>query len=68
MADILGLDPRTIDESTAMDGIEAWDSFNHLQLCLALEQEFGMTLSVDEMEAMVSYLDIVDTVQSKVSH
>ncbi len=66
MADILELDPTAIDESTAMDGVSAWDSFNHLNLCLAMEQEFSITFDVDEMESMVSFYDICQIIQAKI--
>lgn len=65
MADILDLNPASIDESTSMDSVDGWDSFNHLTLCLAMEQEFGIVLEVDEMESMTSYYDICQIIQVK---
>lgn len=65
MADILELDPNTIDDSTGMDTVDAWDSLNHLNLCLALEQEFDLSFEVHEMEAMVSFYDIQAIIQEK---
>ncbi|MBF0271841.1 MAG: acyl carrier protein [Magnetococcales bacterium] len=65
MADLLNLNPARIDDSTAMEEVDGWDSFNHLNLCLALEQEFGVTLEVDEMESMTSFYDICQIIQSK---
>ncbi|MBF0339975.1 MAG: acyl carrier protein [Magnetococcales bacterium] len=65
MADFLNLDPERIDDSTAIENVAGWDSFNHLNLCLALEQEFSVTLDVAEMEAMTSYYDILQTIQAK---
>jgi acyl carrier protein len=65
MADVLDLDPDSIDESTEMDAIESWDSLNHIQLCLSLEQEFQISLLVSEIESMLSYPDIVQVLQGK---
>ncbi|MBF0627942.1 MAG: acyl carrier protein [Magnetococcales bacterium] len=65
MADFLNLDPLRIDDATAMESVEGWDSFNHLNLCLALEQEFGITLAVDEMEGMTSFYDICQIIQAR---
>jgi acyl carrier protein len=67
MGDLLNLDPARIDDNTAMETVDGWDSFNHLNLCLALEQEFGITLEVDEMEAMTSYYDICQIILTKSS-
>lgn len=43
---------NTIDETSSPDTIETWDSLQHLQLILALEEEFGVQFSVDEITAM----------------
>lgn len=65
MADILNLNPTSIDESTAMDCVESWDSLNHIQLCLSLEQEFQISLGVSEIESMLSYPEILQVIQEK---
>ena len=59
MADILDLDPQSIDGSSAMDTIESWDSLTHINLCLSLEQDFGVSFTVSDMEMMLSYDDIL---------
>jgi len=65
MADILGVDPDAIDGATSMQDIESWDSANHISLCLGLEEAFQIQLDVSDMEAMVSYDDILHIVTSK---
>lgn len=65
MADLLRLDAATIDESTGMDNTEAWDSANHISMMLALEDEFGISFDVAEIESMTSYFDVVQTVTAK---
>ena len=65
MADVLDLDPRAIDGHTAKDTIESWDSLTHINLCLNLEQDFQVALTVSEMEAMLSYADILRVLREK---
>ena len=65
MADVLDLDPRSIDGGTAMDSVESWDSLTHINLCLGLEQDFQVSFTVPEMEAMLSYEDIVRVLAEK---
>lgn len=65
MADVLSMDVKSIDDDTAMDNTATWDSLAHLNLCLALEQEFGIALEVDEMETMISFYDIIQVLQAK---
>lgn len=65
MADVLDLDPQSIRDETSVDNTARWDSANHIQLVLALEQEFSISFDVTEMESMLSFLDIVQTMQAK---
>jgi acyl carrier protein len=65
MADILSLDFDRIDGSTLKDNTATWDSLNHINLVVALEQEFGLSFDLQEIESMCSYDDIVQVVDSK---
>lgn len=65
MADVLDLDANAIADETSMENSQKWDSANHIQLVLALEEEFSISFDVTEIESMVSYFDIVHVVQSK---
>jgi acyl carrier protein len=65
MADVLDLDPQAIDGRTAMDTIESWDSLTHINLCLNLEQDFQIAFTVTEIEAMLSYGDILRVLREK---
>jgi acyl carrier protein len=44
-------------EMTAKD-VGAWDSFNHLNLVLALEERFNIKFSTQEMAAMAKVGDL----------
>jgi acyl carrier protein len=65
MSDVLDLDPARIDSGSRMQTIDTWDSLAHINLCLGLEQEFSVSLSVPEIEAMQSYPDIVHILAGK---
>jgi len=65
MADVLGVDASTIDESSSRDTLDTWDSANHIGLVLALETEFGVTFEVDEIESMFSFRDVVAVLERK---
>lgn len=66
MSDILNIPEEMITEDTDSDNTEGWDSANHIQLIIALEEEFSISFDVKEFEAMLSYMDILDMVQSKI--
>jgi len=65
MADIFHLDASAIDEQTAMDNTQAWDSANHISLVLALEEEFSIAFDVAEIESMTSFFDVVQAVSAR---
>jgi acyl carrier protein len=47
---------------TARD-VQEWDSFNHINLIVALEEEFGMTFTTDEIAGMSNVGDLVKILQ-----
>lgn len=65
MSDIFDLHTGTINESTSTDNTAAWDSLHHINLVLALEQEFDVSLDVDEIEAMATFRDILKVLKGK---
>jgi acyl carrier protein len=65
MADILELDPKSIDTSTSKDNTSSWDSLGHINLIVGLEQEFQVSFDVSEIESMVSFSDVLDALERK---
>jgi acyl carrier protein len=55
IATILQLDVKNVREDSSVDTLENWDSVNHLNLILALEEEFNVTLPEDEIANLSSY-------------
>lgn len=67
MADVLGLEPAQINDDTSTTNTPTWDSANHIQLVVALEQEFNVSFDVDEFESMLTFPDVVQALQAKLS-
>ena len=65
IADVLALDAKAIDEFTVKDSTASWDSLNHINLIVALEQEFQVSFDVSEIESMQSYSEILETLARK---
>jgi acyl carrier protein len=65
IADVLDIDSVAVHGGMSMDTVEAWSSLTHITLCLSLEQDFDVSFTVDEMESMVSYDDIVRVLSAK---
>jgi acyl carrier protein len=55
MATMLNVDVSTINEDSSMDTLPSWDSLRHMNLVLALEEEFKVTIPDDEAGNITSY-------------
>ena len=64
---MLDIDPATIDEQTSTDTVSKWDSVRHMNLIIALEESFGITIPDDEVANLTSYPIIKATVEELVS-
>jgi len=65
VADIFDVDVNAVSLASSPDTIESWDSMQHLNLVLALEQTFGVTFVPEEIETMTTVGRIVDVVDAK---
>ena len=55
LADVFGVDVSMIDGNASVDSIEKWDSLNHLNLVLALEEQFSVSLTEEQIVEMMNY-------------
>ena len=51
-ADILQLPADQISSESSPENVSSWDSVRHLDLVLALEQEFGLQFEPEEIDQM----------------
>jgi len=59
VSDVLGEPLDRISGSSSPDSIEKWDSLNHMTLVLALEEEFGVQFTDDQIMKLLSVDAIV---------
>lgn len=58
----LGLPESSVTATTDSNDVDKWDSLGHLQICMALEAEFGVSpglteiAELDSVPAIVNYL------------
>jgi len=55
MSDVFEVPIIEINEESSQDNVDAWDSIKHLNLVVALEEEFGITIPVEEVGNMISF-------------
>ena len=56
LANVFDEESESINDESSMDTIENWDSLKHLNLILALEEEFEVSFDEEETVIIVSYL------------
>jgi acyl carrier protein len=64
-SDLFGVPADRITATYSPETLENWDSVQHLNLVLALEEKFGMQLSPEEIEQMKSIGDTAKLIESK---
>lgn len=55
LASVFEVPESSIDDSANPDVVEGWDSLNHMKLVVALEDEFGIKFSDEEILEMQSF-------------
>ncbi len=55
MATMLKVDASAINSDSSMDNMPNWDSLRHMNLVLALEEEFKVTISDEDAGNITSY-------------
>ena len=63
--DIFGDETIVIDMSTDADDIDGWDSLKHISILEAVQDEFDIKLSLDEMIELTDVGKIIDAVNKK---
>ncbi|MCZ6815957.1 MAG: acyl carrier protein [Planctomycetota bacterium] len=60
VAAILQLQVDDVTDEISPENTDTWDSLNQINLMSALEQEFGVTLPIDSLEAVDSVAALKD--------
>lgn len=64
-SDLFGVPAEHITATSSPETLENWDSVQHLNLVLALEEKFGLQLSPEEVEQMKSIGDTAKIIETK---
>ena len=64
MANVLKVNLKDIDDNISPNSIVEWDSLKHINLIIALEDEFNIKLEEHEIESMVSFPIISSTIHA----
>jgi len=59
MADTFGMEPSELPNSTSQETCGKWSSLYHMMLLVVLEEQFEVSLSMDDMTSMTSLAEVV---------
>jgi acyl carrier protein len=63
VADVLGLRPEEVSAQTSHLNVSEWDSMAMINLVMALEAEFRISLSVEDASRLVSVAAVLEVVR-----
>jgi acyl carrier protein len=64
-SDILGVTAAKLTPDSSPDTVESWDSVQHLNLVLALEEKYELQLAPEEIEQMKTLGATAKLIESK---
>lgn len=68
MATILNVDVAEIDDNSSMDNMANWDSLHHMNLVLALEEEFKLAIPDEDAGNITSYKLVKLVLEDLIKH
>ena len=55
MSDILNIDVSSINDNTSPENVESWDSLKQMNIIVALEEEFDIEFSDEDIIEMLNF-------------
>jgi acyl carrier protein len=65
LADVLDLPDLQVTVETTAEDVEGWDSFNHINIVVAVESKFGIKFHTAEVEELRNVGDLVELIEKK---
>lgn len=65
MSLVFSIPADSIKDDASTQNLENWDSLNHMNLVVALEQEFQIRFEDDEIIKIVSFNEVANNVAAK---
>ena len=67
ISDVFDIDENLVQDDCSSDSLEQWDSMNHMNLIVALEEEFECEFDDDDIEYMLNFKIIKAKIEKKLS-
>lgn len=67
IAEILDQPGLKIDRDTIAEDVRDWDSFNHINIVVAVQASFGIKIHAAEVEQLRKVAELVDLIERKLA-
>ena len=67
MSEVFDINKDLIKNDSSTNNLVEWDSMNHMNLIVALEEEFKCDFDEDDIEIMVSFEIVKTIIENKLS-
>jgi acyl carrier protein len=64
---VLGDDQIVLTLTTTAEDVEGWDSFNHINIIVGAEMEFGVKFNASELEDLKNVGDFVALIEKRLA-
>jgi acyl carrier protein len=65
MISVFEIDSSEINHESSPDSIDKWDSLRHMNLVVALEEEFNIEFEVEEISELMNFKLICEVISKK---
>ncbi len=65
IAEVLDQPDLKLDRQTSADNVEGWDSFNHINIVVAVESRFGIKFHTADIEELRNVGELVELIERK---
>jgi acyl carrier protein len=56
-------DELSFAEDTLFEDLDAWDSFNHIHMVVAMEKAFQIRFGIGELQQLTRVADLIDIIE-----
>ena len=67
MSAVFEISQDQVEDDTSPESIKSWDSLKHMNLVIALEEEFGIEFNNEEILKIPNYKSLVSMLSGKIS-
>ena len=67
MATIFNVDKNVITDNASPETLETWDSLQHMNMIVALEEEFKITFDDEQITSMLDFKSVAQAVEKNLN-